>query len=106
MAHLDSGDSPMAGVHLTLSRLGKKSQPIKTLSDANGNFSFPSVRTGRYRLTSHYESLRDFSIDLAIQNERSLAKQDLLIWLGADFRKPCSDSYAEVIFRPTNIGVK
>ena len=96
MAHLDAGDAPLADISIRLvKRSDQQSIVHQTSSDKDGAFSFGAIQTGEYTLITHYKGLSDFYLDLSVSPSSINSPGSLIIWLGADFNKPCSGSYAE-----------
>jgi len=96
MAHLDKRDEPLSGISIILFKEGKKAAIKETLTDKNGMFQFGKLKRGSYSLIASYPNLANFYLNLLVSDSKSKkTDEEIIIWLDADFLKPCSGSYAE-----------
>jgi hypothetical protein len=97
MAHLDKGDTPLYDITIKITKKNKPNKIIREVkTDDNGLFNFGKLSRGSYSLVASYPSLNNFYLDLLISSKDASKNKQIIIWLGADFLKPCSGSYAEL----------
>lgn len=98
MAHLKDRNEPLSGINIKIVRKDKpKKIVIETKTAEDGTFEVKKLKSGSYTLVTNYSGLENFYLDLLIlspKNEET--ENDIIIWLGADYLKPCSGSYAEL----------
>jgi hypothetical protein len=97
MAHLDRGDEPFPDVVIRITKKDKPKNIVKeTKINDSGVFDFGDLKQGRYDLIASYPHLKDFYLDLLVTAKHASKNEQIIIWLAADFIKPCSGSYAEL----------
>jgi hypothetical protein len=97
MAHLEGRDEAFEDVSVKIFKKGKSKKAIKeTKTSIDGLFDFSSLKSGKYNLVVSYPKLSNFYLDLVVSSENPPKNEQITIWLGADFLKPCSGSYAEL----------
>jgi hypothetical protein len=98
MAHLEKRDEPLHKISLRIYKQYKLKKAVyQVTSNQIGEFEFDKLKPGKYTLKASYKGLNDFYLDLIVASAKSPStNQTLIVWMGADFLKPCSGSYAEL----------
>ncbi|HUK89614.1 MAG TPA: hypothetical protein VLZ81_04375 [Blastocatellia bacterium] len=104
ISQLDRGEIPLAGASVYLLEDLYNGRVIaETSSGADGSYSFNAVRSGRRLLKFAFHDLAPFYVRLRVLRKKSKSRQsgrgstrEVVIVMGADFRKPCGGSFAQL----------
>ncbi len=97
MAHLTGRDEAFNDVSLKIIKKGKSKRVVSEVkTNEDGLFDFGNIKQGSYSLIVSYPKLNTFYLDLMVSEKNINQNEQIIIWLGADFLKPCSGSYAKL----------
>lgn len=100
VAHLTQGESPISNATVSLLKDKYKGHVIaETTTDENGVYAFKDVESGRYVLKVTSPNLAAFYVRVRVARDKSKGtriKREIVILMGADFKKPCAGSFAEL----------
>lgn len=97
MTHLNRGDEPLSDVSIKLFKKGEEKVYKETKTNSSGEFQLGKLKRGNYALVASYPNLGDLSLYLLVSTSKTkTSDEEIVIWLGADFLKPCSGSYAKL----------
>jgi hypothetical protein len=98
IAKFNDGEGPLTKAFVTLKR-GDNFGPViaKQVVKEDGSFEFSHIEPGKYQMMVSEPGLINFYLDLQVRRSKATKDQkEIIVIMGADFRKECSGSFAEL----------